>query len=280
MNNSPASKSGVRRFAVVGDPVAHSLSPLIHNSWIKSHGLSATYEAIRIGPESPGADIRAMAHDFGGLNVTLPHKIAALEASTSVSPLARRVGAANTLVNAGAGWEAHNTDVEGFEVAARLATGQDLAGLSVVLIGAGGAARAAAVCLSDAGARLTIVNRSEENARMLVRELAPGAAIAGLDQLASVTRTAHLVVNSASLGHSGGSLPALAPGDARPFLDLSYGRAAAGVLAEAHRAGWAPFDGLPMLVAQAAAAFRLWFGIAPDQAETLAACRRTVAARA
>ena len=98
--------------------------------------------------------------------------------------------------------------------------------------------------------------------------------------LAAFAEAADIVVNSASLGHAGEPLPALPAGKGRPFLDLSYGKAVAGTLTAAASSGWTPHDGLPMLVGQAAAAFRIWFGISPDEASALKACREAVAARA
>jgi len=275
MKNSPEPA----RYAVVGDPVAHSLSPLIHNAWMVEAGLDAHYERVHLKSETVAADIRDMARAYSGINVTLPHKIAALEASANSSPEAHVVGAANTLVRAGDGWTAHNTDVAGFEIAMRAVAGEELRNLRVLLIGAGGAARAVVVSLNRAGAQLTIANRSAVNAAALANELAPQAVTAGLSEVDALSASADIIVNSASLGHAGASLPLLAPGKGRPFLDLSYGKAAAATLQAAASAGWAPHDGLTMLVGQAAAAFHLWFGVAPDQARALAACRAAVAAR-
>ena len=269
-----------QKYAVVGDPVAHSLSPLIHNGWIADHDFDAHYDRVHLQSQSAADDLRAMAEDYAGLNVTLPHKIAALNAATNSSLEARTVGAANTLVREHGAWTAHNTDVVGFETAMHAACGDELRNLRVLLIGAGGAARAAVVSLNRSHAKLTIANRSVTNAAALANELAPHADTADLAQVESLSEWADVIVNSASLGHAGASLPPLAPGRGRPFLDLSYGKAAAGALEAARNAGWTPHDGLTMLVAQAAAAFHLWFGIWPDQAKALAACRAHLAANA
>ncbi len=266
-------------FAVVGDPVAHSLSPLIHNAWMEAAGLDAHYSRVHLQSENATPELQAMAHQYSGLNVTLPHKIAALKAAVRVEPQAALVGAANTLVNEDGRWTAYNTDVEGFEAAVRAAGHEATRGLKVILIGAGGAARAAAASLHQAGAKLVALNRSVENAAKMTAELAQGAETGGLDELAARAASADLIVNSASLGHAGAGLPTLPAGEGRAFLDLSYGKAAHGVLEAARASGWTPHDGLAMLVAQAAAAFRLWFGIAPDQASALAACRKAVEAR-
>lgn len=267
-----------KKYAVIGDPVAHSLSPLIHNGWIADHGFNAHYDRIHLQSETAADDLRAMTHAYDGLNITLPHKIAALIAATNSSLEARTVGAANTLVREHGAWTAHNTDVAGFEAAMRAAVGDELRNLRVLLIGAGGAARAAVVSLNRSGAKLVIANRSDANAATLANELAPHADTTDLTQVESQSEWADVIVNSASLGHAGASLPPLAPGRQRPFLDLSYGKAAAPTLAAAEKSGWAPHDGLNMLVAQAAAAFHLWFDVWPDQAKALHACRAAVAA--
>jgi shikimate dehydrogenase len=269
-----------RLYAVVGDPVSHSLSPLIHNRWMREAGLDAHYSAIHLQAEDAAPGIRLLARDYSGLNITLPHKVAALAASSEASANAKRIGAANTLArNASGGWSAHNTDIEGFAEALRSAGANDLKGKPVVLIGAGGAARAAVLHLADLGADISLVNRSQENAEALAKDLAPHANTAGLDQLGALAGEAAVVVNSASLGHAGGGLPPLPPGRGRPFLDMSYGKAAESVLNQARLAGWMPHDGLRMLVAQAAAAFHIWFGLSPDTGGALDACRAAVAAR-
>ncbi len=271
-------------FAVVGDPVAHSLSPLIHNEWMAAAGLDAHYARVHLQSDDAAQDLRAMRAIYSGLNITLPHKVAALSAAVEASAEAKAIGAANTLVAGERGWIAHNTDVDGFEAMLRAAIGEVRPGLRVLMIGAGGAARAAAFSLNRLGAKVSIANRTVENARTLADQLAPGARVGGMDGLSALAAEADVVVNTASLGHAlvghaGGGIAGLPAGEGRPLLDMSYGKAAEAVLGPAAAAGWATHDGLTMLVAQAAAAFVLWFGIAPDQASALAACRRAVEAR-
>ncbi|HVY87253.1 MAG TPA: NAD(P)-dependent oxidoreductase [Hyphomonadaceae bacterium] len=269
-----------KQLAVVGDPVSHSLSPLIHNRWIAEAGLDAHYSAVRLQAVDAAPDLREMRKAFFGLNITLPHKIAALKAATKSSPEAQAIGAANTLAReAAGGWHAHNTDIAGFSDAFAHALGTRVHGSHVVLIGAGGAARAVAFHLSSMGVKFSIVNRTRANAETLARELAPNATVAGLDDLRNLAAAADILINSASLGHSGQTLPDLPAGKGRPFLDLSYGKAARLALDPAQAAGWKPHDGLRMLVGQAAAAFRIWFGISPDFDGALGACQAAVAAR-
>jgi shikimate dehydrogenase len=275
MSDSPPSQL----YAVVGDPVSHSLSPLIHNRWMREAGIDAHYSAIHLQAADAAPSLRLLARDYAGLNITLPHKLAALAASASASPEAVAVSAANTLMRERQGWRAHNTDVAGFADALAAAAGENLKGRRVMLIGAGGAARAAALHLGRLGVQLVIVNRSVANAKALARELAPQARTAGLDELASLGADAAVIVNSASLGHAGASLPGLPAGKGRPFLDMSYGKAAEPTLGQAREAGWMAHDGLAMLVGQAAEAFRIWFGLSPDTRGALDACRAAVAAR-
>jgi shikimate dehydrogenase len=272
-----------RHFAVVGDPVSHSMSPLIHSHWISQHKLDGDYVTHHLTTRDARAaqDIRALAHSgFSGLNITLPHKLAALEAAASISPEAKLVGAANTLaLQPDGAWSADNTDVEGFALAVRLATqNADLKGKRVVLIGAGGAARAALVHLARLGASVTIVNRTATTAEALRDEFIPDGFVSSLMGLPEAAASADLVVNSASLGHAGSPLPDFPEGKGRPFFDMSYGKAAIPILKQAASAGWATHDGLPMLVGQAAAAFRLWWKISPDIEDALKACRAKLAA--
>ncbi len=270
---------------VVGDPVAHSLSPLIHNRWIADAGLDAVYAAFHLKSHSAADDLRALARaGLKGLNITLPHKIAALQAADDASDLARRIGAANTLAadgsgsGSGSGWIAHNTDAAGFAAQWRAGTGAGQAGGSrVVLIGAGGAARAALCWLKDEGAAVAIVNRTPENADRLAQELGiEDVDVGALDQLARLATDADVVVNSASFGHAGAPPPDLGDGKARVFLEMSYGKAAAPMIARAQASGWRVEDGLSMLVGQAAEAFRIWFGIEPDVEAALRLCRDRV----
>lgn len=269
-----------RRFAVVGDPVAHSLSPFIHGRWIAEAKLDGTYDRIHLQSDHAAQDIRKLASEgWSGLNITLPHKLAALEAASEVSDEAKLVGAANTLALKDGGWSAHNTDVEGFAWALRLATkGGDYFRRPVLVIGAGGAARAVMVHLARLGANITIANRTPANAIALRDAFAPDAVVSTMEAITHNAAQVDLVINTASLGHSGAALPALPRGKGLPFLDISYGKAAAPVLAAARDSGWAAHDGLPMLVGQAAAAFRIWWGVEPDVEGALKACREKVGA--
>ncbi len=264
-------------FAVIGDPVAHSLSPMIHNGWMQAAGLDAVYVGLRVSGEYPAETLRGLGRaGLGGLNVTLPHKGEALKAAVSRSREAEIIGAANMLTATPDGWAAHNTDAEGFAAALAEAMGSGPDGKSVVLIGAGGAARAALWRLGVDGARTTVVNRTRSAADAMIAELAPSAGVADLAAFEAAAAGADTVVNSASFGHAGDLPIRLPPGEGRPFFDMSYGKAAVVTRRAAEEAGWVFHDGLGMLVAQAAAAFRLWFGVQPDIRAARAACEAAI----
>jgi shikimate dehydrogenase len=263
---------------VIGDPVSHSLSPVIHNMWIREHDLDASYEALRVerGHLVDALDTLTKREALG-FNVTLPHKEAALELAADASDVARRIGAANTLIRREeGGWRAENTDAPGF-MRSLTDAGIDVAGKRVTLLGAGGSARAVAITLTDLRADLVIANRTLERAETLVKETGITAEVVSLEEGLADTGTSALVVNTLSLGHSGGTLN-LPEGQDQVFYDISYGRAAAGLAAEARAKNWRPMDGLAMLVSQAAYSFEHWFGILPETEAVLAHCRKLVEA--
>ena len=274
---SISAKTGL--YGVVGDPIKHSLSPTIHNFWMRSAGLDAVYTAFHLESDTSVFDIEALYRaGVGGLNITLPHKSSALKAAKTVDPQCERIGAANTLVRADAGWHAHNTDADGFHMALTTALeGESLVGKRVVLIGAGGSARAVASALNTAKADITIVNRTVERAVDLAKSLAPGAQTASLGDVSALLDSSDIVVNATSMGH-GDEVLSLPEGRGRLLYDLSYGAAAIGLLNAAEEAGWKTEDGLGMLVEQARAAFRLWFDIDPDPIAALALCREKLGA--
>jgi shikimate dehydrogenase len=265
---------------IIGDPVAHSLSPFIQNGWLRKHGYAATYLAFHVPPDDlPGALDTLMRRGARGLNVTLPHKEHALKLAHEASALAQRIGAANVLVrNRDGGWRAENTDAPGFRETL-IAAGIEVAGERVFILGAGGAARAVAVTLSDLKADLVICNRTPERAAALVAATDICATVCGLDDGLAQLGEAGLVINTLSLGHSGARM-SLPEGNAQIFYDISYGHAAAAVLTEARAKGWRTLDGLGMLVAQAALSFEHWYGVRPDLAEAHERARKLIAATA
>lgn len=262
-----------RLLGVIGDPVAHSLSPYIHNQWLRENEIDAVYAALEVKPAELQTALGSLrAHGALGLNVTLPHKEAVLKLAAEAGDTARRIGAANTLVPVPEGaWRAENTDAPGF--ALTLDYGDiPVEGREVFLLGAGGSARAVADVLTRRGARLTICNRTIARAEALALDLAPAARILTLDDGIAQLTKASLVINTLSLGHSGGVL-LLPAANGGIFYDISYGKGAAASLSEANRKGWRTLDGLGMLVAQAALSFEHWFGVTPDLAAAHARAR-------
>lgn len=253
-----------RLLGVIGDPIAHSLSPFIQNEWLRQYGIDARYAAMQVKKGELATALASLsAQAAHGLNITLPHKEDALVAAGEASDLARRIGAANTLVRCGAsGWRAENTDAPGFALTLERA-GIGLDGQTIILLGAGGSARAVAAALGARGGALAVANRTVSRAATLVSALAPGAEILSLEDGLSRLGEASLVVNTLSLGHSGGTL-ALPESRGGLFYDISYGAAAKGAIEAARNKGWRTLDGLGMLVAQAALSFELWFGERPD----------------
>lgn len=269
--------SKTKIFGLIGDPVSHSVSPLVHNPWFVQAGVDAIYVTLRLHSKTAAEDIRALWRaGLAGLNVTLPHKFAALEASVEASDQCRKIGAANTLIRTDEGWRADNTDAPGFLSALQTALGgQSLAEKRVVMIGAGGAARASVAALHQAGAELTIANRTISKAADLAVDLAPGSAVIGLEDLPDALSATEIAVNATSMGH-GGEGVALPSGEGRLFYDLTYGDAAKSVLDIARENGWRTEDGLRMLVEQARISFNLWTGAEPDAEPALQICREAL----
>ncbi len=258
------------RYAVFGRPVAHSLSPRIHAAFGAQLGIAMDYRAIEADCAALPAALAAFAAAGGrGANLTLPLKQAGLALCRQLAPRARRAGSVNTLIRQGDAWLGDSTDGAGLLRDLRERQACNPAGRRVLLLGAGGAARAAAFALLDAGvAELAVSNRTAAHAVSLVDALGTPAHAITLPALAGAGPF-ELVVNATSAGHAGAVLPLPASVFAAGALayDLSYGRAAQPFLTAAQAAGAArAVDGLGMLVEQAAESFALWQGVRPDTA--------------
>jgi shikimate dehydrogenase len=259
----------LRAACVVGWPVAHSRSPLIHGHWIKQLKLAADYrrEAVEPGTE---ADFFAnlAARGYVGCNVTLPHKEAALAASRP-DDRARAVGAANTLWLEGGTLLSTNTDVEGFTNNLDAAVPDwDRRGREAVVLGAGGSARAVVYGLIERGfARVHVVNRTFDRAQALRDRFGDAVQPANWSALPHLLARAGLLVNTTLLGMAG--QPRLdidlspLPADA-VVSDLVYAPLETELLAAARSRGLAVADGLGMLLHQAVRGFSLWFGVRPE----------------
>lgn len=259
------------QFAVFGHPIAHSLSPRIHQLFAQQFSIELTYRAIDVAPAAFADTVHEFfAHGGAGANVTLPHKAAAFVLAVESSAAARRVGTANVLTRRTDGsLAAHNTDGDGLvrDLAERQRT--DLRDRDVLLLGAGGAARGVAWALLDAGAQtLTIVNRTAATADALVDAIGDPARVhARYWQDLADLGSYDLIINATSAGVLGAdlSLPPSLVGARALCYDLTYGPAAIGFLSWAKAAGARyAHDGLGMLVETAADAFALWHGRRPD----------------
>lgn len=244
---------------VAGQPITHSLSPLIHTAWIEAAGLDAVYRAFGPADDDEFADLVAdgRAGCLRGLNVTAPFKERALALADGVSATARTCGSANLLVFGDGHVTADSTDGEGLMAAlGEQAPALDVSGRPVVVLGAGGAARAAVAALTAAGARVGVLNRTPARAGTLVAEV--GGAVVGLEALAE----AALVVNALSVP------PDLDVGALRSdavLMDMTYRPLMTPFLAAGRARGLTVVDGLAMLIGQARPSFRTLFGIeAPD----------------
>lgn len=251
---------------VIGDPIAHSKSPLIHGFWLDVMGIDANYRACHVRPDQLGDYIarRERDPDWRGCNVTIPHKIAILDHVSDPGDVRSSIGAANTIFRQhDASIAATNTDAAGFY--APLAD-VDLAEMPVVVIGAGGAARAVLFALARANVgSVTILNRNVLKASALLAHFGlKGRAL----PLGAKLPAAALVVNASALGMTGQDVLACdlspLPADALVY-DLVYAPLMTDLLAQAEDRGLATIDGLEMLVGQAAVAFELFFGVAPPR---------------
>jgi len=255
---------------IMGWPVAHSRSPPLHNFWIEQHGIDGVYVPLPVRPENLEQALRALpALGFRGCNLTIPHKQAAVSIVDRVEPLARRIGAMNTVIVAADGTlEGRNTDVYGFRETLResVADWNPVAGPAVVL-GAGGAARAVVAALAeDRVAEIRLVNRTHTRAAAVARDLGDGAtriSVHPWDERGVVLDGAGLLVNTTSLGMTGEAaleIDLAALPLAAAVVDIVYVPLETRLLASARRRGHRVADGLGMLLHQGRPGFEAWFG--------------------
>ena len=253
------------RAGVVGHPINHSLSPLIHGAWIAAAGLDATYEAFDVTPDGFAAFISEQRDRLSGLNVTVPHKEAALALATRVLPAARSAGAANLLIFRDGEIVADNTDGVGLLAAFAEQAGFDPAGKIVTVLGAGGAARGAVAALTEAGvSKIWVVNRTLERARDL-ESLGPVKGVGWSKSIDAFETDA--LINATTLGLGGGPGPHAPLGMTPPrcvVMDMVYKPLRTNLLNEATVMNRPTVDGLAMLIGQARPSFEAFFGQTPD----------------
>jgi len=262
--------SGKARIAgVMGWPVDHSRSPRLHNYWLDRHGIDAAYVPLAVAPETLEHAVRGLpALGFAGANVTIPHKEAVLPFLDQVDPAAERIGAVNTIVIKDGRLHGSNTDGFGFLENLKAGAPQWRAeARPAVIIGAGGAAKAVAWALIDAGVpTLRIVNRTATRAEDLAAALGPKARAMVWESRADVLGEAALLVNTSALGMTGqpgldldlARLPATAV-----VNDIVYQPLETPLLAAARTRGNTAVEGIGMLLHQGRPGFAAWFGVDP-----------------
>jgi shikimate dehydrogenase len=267
---SSAPTAATRLFALLGDPVSHSLSPKFQNAALRALGLDAVYVALRCASDDVPGLLRGIARAGGGGNVTVPHKAVAAATVDRPSDAVLRTGACNAFWLEDGAIHGDNTDVAGVREAVTALLGRPPSGARVLLLGAGGAASAAVCALADAGAeRIVILNRTIDRAESLAERFrAPGVRI---DVAASVDALAgdrfDLAINSTSLGLKPADPLPLDPDAPGPTvgaaLDLVYAAGETRWVHAMRARGLPAADGKEMLIQQGAAAFRRWWGMDP-----------------
>jgi shikimate dehydrogenase len=268
----------VKRACVIGWPVEHSRSPMIHRYWLSLYGIDGAYEKEAVPPGEARAFMRSLGeHGYVGANVTLPHKLVALEAADVKDEAARAIGAANTLwLDVDGKLNASNTDVYGFmtnlaEQAPRWNDGRR----PVVVLGAGGAARAVLYGLIKAGAsKVLLANRSRARADDLALAFPPRVEVLDWEARDRALAGCGLLVNTTSLGMRGQAPLTIdlgrLPSDAI-VADIVYSPLETPLLAEARKRGNIAVDGLGMLLYQAVPGFERWFRVRPEVTPALKA---------
>jgi shikimate dehydrogenase len=255
---------------VIGHPINHSRSPLIHGTWLAEHGIDGSYEAIDVAPDAlPSFFERLRTGEFAGGNVTIPHKEAVFALCDEVDPLARKIGAVNTLIVRDGRVLGSNTDYLGFlgNLDAAMpgwSDGPD----DAMVIGAGGAARAVLVALQRRdGGKVHVLNRTLANAQALVDEIEGPFEAHGFEAFAELAPRTGIVINTTSIGMHGSRFDWLDL-DLLPkqtlVTDIVYVPLETPLLAEARAHGLRTVDGLGMLLHQAVPGFEAWFGVRPS----------------
>ncbi len=268
------------RAFVIGHPIAHSRSPLIHGFWLAQHGLAGAYEKVDVAPEAlPGFLASLREEGYRGGNVTVPHKTAILPLVSEVDADARAIGAANTLWFDGDRLIAGNTDAAGFLGSLDAeAPGWDRGAGRAVVLGAGGAARAVVYALLARGFAIDLVNRTPDKGEALARDFGAAIMAHGPGETGRLLGEADLLVNTTSLGMAG-----------QPPLDIDLGRLERDALVcdivyvpletellrGARQHGHRAVGGLGMLLHQAVPGFERWFGVRPSVTPELRALIET-----
>jgi len=258
---------------VIGDPIEHTMSPTMHNAAFRETGIDYLYVPFRVKSEDLGKAIEGMrALNIKGLNVTIPHKVAVLQLLDKLDPLAKKIGAVNTIVNDDGVLIGYNTDATGF-LQALLERGVEPKGKNIVILGAGGTSRAISFILADRGAHLVILNRllemnwAEELASRISQILAKKVDALEMSRgnLGKVLEKAEILVNATSVGMNPNinDTPVTANllRSGMIVYDIVYNPVETKLLKEAEAVGAVTIGGIDMLVWQGALAFEKWTGL-------------------
>jgi len=268
-----ATSESMRCYWLIGDPIEHTMSPAMHNAAFEKLGLRYVYVPLRVKREELEETIKgARALNIRGLNVTIPHKVAVIPFLDELDGLARKIGAVNTIVNDDGTLTGYNTDAIGF-LQALAERGIEPEGKRVLILGAGGAARAISFILAEKGANLAILNRTLDRARECA-DMIPEGGVSALElnkrNLAEALEKADIVVNATSAGMSPNVDETLVASTfikpSHVVFDIVYNPIKTRLLWEAEEAGAKTVSGLDMLLWQGALAFEKWTGLkAPVQ---------------
>lgn len=274
-------------YAVLGNPVRHSMSPVLQNAWIQAHGFNALYVALPVELADFEAALQGLAaSDVCGLNITTPFKERAAQAALRQSDRVKLVGAANclSLDRAGRGYDANNTDGDGLvvDLDARASDWRDSPG-HIVVLGAGGAARSILAALSaHSQTAICVINRDQDRAQKIANDLNPQQIHVGTWQdLPQHLAGAGLVINATSQGLNNQSpfSPDFSPTRSEAIIyDTIYSPRMTAYLESAKAAKRRYFDGLGMLAGQGALAFQHWFGVLPDVKDGLRTLEKAISA--
>ncbi|MGP6150975.1 shikimate dehydrogenase [Priestia flexa] len=262
-------------YGLIGYPVGHSLSPLMHNDAFENLGIDAHYEAIQIEPDSFKVEVEKLKkQQIKGFNVTIPYKVDIMDLLDEVDPLARAIGAVNTVVNQNGRYVGYNTDGDGYVASLLQHVGGTLKDKAVAIIGAGGAAKAIFYTLAshkDSPSSFYICNRTVEKAQRLIDQLPfqANASAITLDEAEKKVDTFDVIINTTSVGmHPDVEDAPIDIQHIRPetiVSDIIYNPLETKLLKEAKQKQAYCHNGVGMFVLQGALAFEKWTGIVPDQ---------------
>jgi shikimate dehydrogenase len=262
--------AATRLACLIGHPVDHSRSPLMHNAAFEAQGIDMCYVAFDVSHEELPAAIRGLrALGIVGANITVPHKEAVLPLLDTVDSTARQIGAVNTIVNQDGVLSGHNTDIYGFLMALERGWGRGPRGSRCLVLGAGGSARAVVAGLARAeAAEVWVFNRTLSRARELCAAVATWSSVpchaVGESELVTVAQQAELIVNATSVGMGESVKVSPIPVDIltrkHVIVDLTYGPEQTALIRGGRSVGGICLDGLEMLVQQAARSYELWTG--------------------